>query len=143
MNIFKYFTPSGSAEYVPWYELLEKPFFAPPSWVFGVAWGIIYPLIAIAFILSLVYYFRKKVEFSFIAVFIANLVANVAFTPIQFGLRNNLFSAIDILIVLGTLIYIEKVAWSRSKIVFFLLLPYLLWGAFATVLQLSITYLNW
>jgi len=74
-----------------------------------------------------------------------NLVFNFAFTPIQFGLRNNLLSAIDIALVVGTLIWALMALWYASpelRWVIYVNIPYLLWGCFATVLQFTITYLN-
>jgi translocator protein len=78
-----------------------------------------------------------------------NLVFNFAFTPLQFGLQNNLLAAIDILLVLGTLIWAMIAIWklapqSFSDVgwVFYVNIPYLVWVSFATILQLTITYLN-
>lgn len=124
------------------YSTIEKPFFSPPDYVFGLAWSIIYPLIAIAFIIALIMWWRKRLEGKFVAVFIVNLLANIAFTPILIVWNNLLFATIDILIVLGTLIYIMREFWYASRFVWALLLPYLVWGGFATFLQVSIYFLN-
>jgi len=128
--------------YAEFYQAIEKPFFAPPDWMFGVAWGIIYPLIAIAFVYLAYLTWKKKVPISLIVVFAINLIANFLFTPIQLGLEPLWPASIDILVVLGTLAYLEWKLLKYSKILFVLLLPYLLWGAFATVLQLTITLIN-
>ena len=77
--------------------------------------------------------------------FLLNLIFNFAFTPIQFGLKNNLLAAIDILLVVGTLIWTLYSIWHASPNLHWVVyanIPYLLWGAFATILQLTITYLN-
>lgn len=126
-----------------WYQALEKPFFAPPSWAFGLAWGIIYPLIAIALVFLLLCLVREKIPRTLFWLFVANMVANFLFSPIQFILKNNFLAMLDIFVVLITLVIFEIKVWKCSKIVFWLLMPYLLWGAFATVLQVSITILNW
>ncbi|MBP9817029.1 MAG: tryptophan-rich sensory protein [Candidatus Pacebacteria bacterium] len=128
--------------YPEFYQSIDKPFFAPPEWMFGLAWGIIYPLIAIAFVYLAYLTWKKKVPVSLIAVFAVNLIANFLFTPIQLGLDALWPASVDILIVLGTLLYLEIRLFRYSKILFVLLLPYLLWGAFATVLQLTITFIN-
>ena len=78
----------------------------------------------------------------FISSFILNLLFNAAYTPIQFGLKNNLLASVDILLVLGTLLWALKVIWPRVRWVAYVNIPYLLWVAFATLLQLSITWLN-
>jgi translocator protein len=128
--------------YQEFYQSIQKPFFAPPDWVFGLAWGIIYPLIAVAFIYLVYLTSKKRVPTYLIWIFIVNLIANLLFTPIQLGLTALWPATIDILIILGTLVFLEWKIWRHSKTIFFLLLPYLLWGAFATILQLTITFTN-
>ena len=75
--------------------------------------------------------------------FILNLIFNFAFTPLQFGLKNNILAAIDIVLVLGTLIWAMAAIYPRARWIAFMQIPYLLWVLFATVLQLNITYLNY
>ena len=74
--------------------------------------------------------------------FILNLVFNFAFTYFQFGIRNFNLAAIDILLTLATIIWMFVAIWPYYKTVVYLNIPYLLWVTFATVLQLTITYLN-
>ena len=74
--------------------------------------------------------------------FLLNLIFNFAFTPIQFGLQNNLLAALDILLVLGTLIWAMLAIFPHARWLTYIQAPYLLWVLFATVLQLTITFLN-
>lgn len=74
--------------------------------------------------------------------FILNLVFNFAFTPLQFGLRNNFLAAIDILLVLITLIWAMVAIFPYARWITYIQIPYLLWVTFASYLQLTITYLN-
>lgn len=74
--------------------------------------------------------------------FLLNLVFNFAFTPIQFGLKNNLLASVDILLVLGTLVWAMIAIFPHARWVTYINIPYLLWVSFATVLQLTVTYLN-
>ena len=77
--------------------------------------------------------------------FALNLIFNLAFTPIQFGLKNNLLATLDILLVVGTLIWALVAVWHAApnmRWVVYANIPYLLWGIFATALQINITYLN-
>ena len=129
-------------DYVTWYGALEKPFFAPEPWVFGFAWGIIYPLIALAVIWSLYLFYKKRLNLNFILLFAVNIFFNLTFTPVLFLTQNNIVASLNILAVLITLAFLQYFAWKKSKVVFALLVPYLLWGAFATVLQLTLTVLN-
>jgi len=128
--------------YQEFYAAIDKPFFAPPDWVFGVAWGIIYSLIAIAFVYLVYLAFKKKAPVALVLVFIANLIANFLFTPIQLGLEALWPASLDILVVVGTLLYLEFKVLKYSKILFVLLLPYLLWSVFATVFQITIMLTN-
>ncbi len=125
-----------------WYAQLQKPFFAPPADVFGPVWAVLYVVIAISFGYVLVQCLRRRLPFSVLLPFMLNLLFNAAYTPIQFGLRNNLLASFDILLVLGTLIWAMAVIWRRARWVALVNIPYLLWVSFATVLQLSITWLN-
>lgn len=125
-----------------WYSQLIKPFWAPPAWIFGPVWTVLYAIIALTF--GKVFYmaWRKRIGFMVAVPFILNLIFNFAFTPIQFGLKNNLLAAADILLVLGTLIWAMKAIYPHSRRLAYFQIPYLLWVSFATVLQLTITFLN-
>lgn len=125
-----------------WYQALIKPAWAPPAWLFGPVWTFLYAVIAGTF--AVVFYKAATKKWSAAAAvpFALNLVFNLAFSPIQFGLQNNLLAAADILLVLATLIWALSAIWSRARWIAYANLPYLAWVAFATVLQLTITYLN-
>jgi tryptophan-rich sensory protein len=71
-----------------------------------------------------------------------NVLSNVLFTPIQFGLRNLPLALLDILVVLGTLVWAIVLLWPLALLAAVALLPYLVWVSIATVLQASITAMN-
>lgn len=121
---------------------LVKPDWAPPSWVFSPVWTVLYILIAVTFGKVFTMLWRKEIRSSVAAPFVLNLLFNFAFTPIQFGLQNNLLAAADILLVLGTLIWAMAAVYPHARWVAYAQIPYLLWVSFATALQLTITYLN-
>lgn len=125
-----------------WYAQLIKPDWAPPSFLFGPVWTVLYVIIAITFITVFVKVWKKEWPKSLLAPFLLNLLFNFSFTPIQFGLKNNFLAALDILLVLGTLIWAMKVVLPKAKWISYALIPYLLWVSFATVLQITITFLN-
>jgi len=128
-----------------WYSQIIKPSWSPPSWIFGPVWTVLYAIIAVTF--GNVFYkaLTGKIPLIVTLPFLLNIIFNLAFTPLQFGLKNNLLALIDILLVLGTLIWALYALWKFSPqlhwIVYFNI-PYLLWVSFATILQLTITYLN-
>lgn len=126
-----------------WYQTLIRPDFAPPSWVFGPVWSVLYAIIAVSFGYVFLQVIRGAIPWVVALPFVLNLLSNAAFTPLQFGLQNNLLAAIDIFIVLGTLLWALYVIYPYAPWVAYVNIPYLLWVSFATVLQVSITYLNW
>lgn len=125
-----------------WYSQLVKPQWAPPGWVFGPVWTVLYLIIALSF--GTVFYrvFKGTLPKRVAVPFVLNLIFNFAFTPLQFGLRNNLLAAVDVVLVLITLIWSIASVWPRILWVALVNLPYLLWVSFATVLQLTIIWLN-
>jgi tryptophan-rich sensory protein len=74
--------------------------------------------------------------------FILNLVFNFIFSPLQFRLKNNLLAAIDIILVLFTLVWSLVVIIPHFTWIAYINIPYLLWVSFASILQLTVTYLN-
>ncbi len=125
-----------------WYSLLKKPSWAPPSWIFGPVWTVLYVVIAVSFGSVFVMALQRKIAWMVALPFILNLVFNASFTPIQFGLKSNGLAALDILLVLATLIWAMIAIYPHARWIAYAQIPYLLWVLFATVLQLTVTYLN-
>lgn len=125
-----------------WYQQLIKPSWSPPAWLFGPVWSVLYILIVISFGKVFLMAWQKQIALIVALPFILNLIFNFAFTPIQFGLKNNLLAAVDILLVLGTLIWAMIAIYPHASWVAYAQVPYLLWVSFATILQLAVTYLN-
>jgi tryptophan-rich sensory protein len=125
-----------------WYAQLMKPHWSPPAWIFGPVWTFLYVLIAVSFGKVFWMYFKKQIPFLVALPFVLNLIFNFSFTPLQFGLKNNLLSAVDIVLVLATLIWAMVAIYPHARWISYIQIPYLLWVTFATTLQLTITYLN-
>jgi translocator protein len=125
-----------------WYGTLIKPSWSPPAWIFGPVWTVLYLIIAISYGYVGWLFIKGKIPFVVLLPFILNLIFNFAFTPIQFGLQNNFLAALDILLVLGTLIWAMIAIFPYTHRVTYANIPYLFWVSFATCLQLTITYLN-
>lgn len=127
------------------YTELLKPSWAPPGWLIGSVWGVLYAIIALSF--GTVFYkaFTKQIPWMVALPFALNLFFNFAFPPIQFRLVNNFLASIDILLVVGTLVWALYMVWHNVpelRWVVYANFPYLLWGIFASCVQLTITYLN-
>ena len=85
---------------------------------------------------------QGQIGFLVALLFVLNLIFNFAFSSIQFRLKNNYLAAIDILLVLLSLKWAMGAIFPYAEWITFIQIPYLLWVGFATILQLTVTYLN-
>lgn len=129
--------------WIEWYNSLDKPSWTPAPATIGLIWQILYPVIVVSFGFVFVQALRRKIEWKTALPFALNLVANLIFTPIQFGWRNLLLASADILLVWLTIPWMMAAIWSRYRWIAIAQIPYFVWVSIATVLQLAITYLNW
>ncbi len=125
-----------------WYLQLKKPSWAPPASLFGPVWSVLYLLIFLSF--GTVFYKTATGTLPwFLAIpFALNLLFNFIFTYLQFGLKNNLLAAIDIVLVAISLILALIFIYPFITWVVIINIPYLAWVLFATMLQINITVLN-
>lgn len=130
-------------DWMTWYNGLAKPSWTPPPATIGFIWQILYPIIFISFGFVFLQAIRKKIPWSVALPFAINLVANLIFTPIQFGMRNLPLAAVDILVVWTTIIWAAVAIWGHYRWVSVAQVPYFVWVSIATVLQLLITAWNW
>lgn len=133
----------AEVSWLEWYNGLVKPDWTPSPAMIGTIWQILYPVIAVTFAVVFVSWYREKIPGPVALPFLVNLVANLAFTPIQFGMRSLPLAAIDILIVWGSILWMMVAIWPHRKWIALAQLPYFAWVSTATVLQLSITWNNW
>lgn len=125
-----------------WYQQLIKPSWAPPASVFGPVWTVLYMGIFVSFGAVFAMAAQKKLPPAVAVPFALNLLFNALFTPLQFGLRSNILASIDIVLILGTLLWAMRSIVPHAPWIMYAQIPYLLWVAFATCLQLTITVLN-
>lgn len=128
--------------WLDWYNGLTKPAWTPSPATIGLIWRILYPIIVVTFGFVFVQAIRGKVGWKVAMPFAINLVANLIFTPIQFGMRNLPLAAVDIVIVWATIIWMAVAVWRYYRWVSLAQIPYFLWVTLATMLQLSITWAN-
>jgi benzodiazapine receptor len=124
------------------YRELRKPTWAPPAWLFGPVWTVLYVLIAISFGYVIYQFTEGKIALALLLPFILNLIFNILFTPIQFGLKSNALASLDVLLVLATLVWAMYAIYAEAPWVAYVNIPYLAWVCFASTLQLTITFMN-
>jgi uncharacterized protein YbjT (DUF2867 family)/tryptophan-rich sensory protein len=124
-----------------WYSSLEKPVWTPPNWVFGPAWTVLYVMMAAA--AWLVWRRRPWARVGpALGLFSLQLMLNILWTPLFFGLQRPGLALVDILL-LWLAIAMTVVAFRRIRpLAGWMLVPYLLWVTFATALNLAIWRLN-
>jgi benzodiazapine receptor len=129
-------------DWMTWYNSLNKPEWTPAPKTIGTIWQILYPIIIISFGYVFLQAYKGKVSWYVALPFAINLVANILFTTIQFGMRNMPLAALDIVIVWGTIIWSMASIWHVSLWVMLAQIPYFVWVSIATVLQIYITLSN-
>ncbi|OGY11845.1 MAG: TspO protein [Candidatus Woykebacteria bacterium RIFCSPHIGHO2_01_FULL_43_29] len=125
-----------------WYVTLNKPVFAPPNWIFGPVWTLLYFLMGVAFYLIWKQGWKKKKVKTASMFFLAQLGLNFIWSPIFFGLRAPLLGLIVIVAMWALIVVTMKKFYPLSRLAFYLLVPYLLWVSFATILNAAIVLLN-
>lgn len=135
-------TPFTISAIPTWYAILNKPFFAPPNWIFGPVWTLLYFLMGIAFYLIWKQGWQKKKVKAAGLFFLAQLGLNFIWSPIFFGLRSPLLGLIVIVAMWALIVMTMKKFYPLSRLAFYLLVPYLLWVSFATLLNAAIVVLN-
>ncbi|RJP74064.1 MAG: tryptophan-rich sensory protein [Candidatus Zixiibacteriota bacterium] len=125
-----------------WYAGLEKPFFTPPSWVFGPVWITLYLLMGIAAFLVWNKGWDRADVRAALAVFGLQLLLNVAWSALFFGLRSPLLGLVDIVLLWLAILLTAYLFFQISRPAGYLLLPYLLWVTYAAALNFSLWRLN-
>lgn len=125
-----------------WYASLVKPALTPPSWIFSPVWTVLYVLMAVsAFLIWKKGWRRKEVRVALMA-FGFQLALNLVWSPLFFGLQSPRLALLDIVLLLAAISWTMVAFWRLSRTAAYLLLPYLVWVAFATYLNFSIWRLN-
>lgn len=125
-----------------WYTALAKPAWTPEPATIGRIWSLLYPILFLTLAFVAVQIVRRRLPPQAGIPFALNLASNLLFTPIQFGLRNLPLASVDILIVWATIVWMIAVLWRPHPWAAAAQIPYLAWVSTATVLQLSITWMN-
>lgn len=125
-----------------WYATLQRPSFSPPNWLFGPAWITLYILMGISIYLIWQKVEQNKTARGAIRLFWIHLFFNAIWSIIFFGLQNPGLAFVNIIIIWLLIIALMIKFWKINRWATYLLIPYLLWVSFASVLNYFIWYLN-
>ena len=118
-----------------WYAALTKPAFSPPNWLFGPVWTTLYILMGLAMYLV----WQKK---GTLKLFLIHLVFNAGWSVVFFGLHSILGGMVVIIILWGLIVYLTGMFYRIDRAAAYLLIPYLAWVSFASILNFSLLTLN-
>ena len=125
-----------------WYATLNKPWFTPPDYVFGPVWTVLYILMGIALYLVVSQGWEKKPVKTGVILFALQLVANLVWSVLFFGLHSPIAGVADIILLLALIIATILAFHRVSKPAALLLVPYLVWVCIATCLNVGVVLLN-
>lgn len=126
--IGSWFTDTGE-----WYEE-AKPAIAPPNYVFGIVWFILYAMIGLSIYFRWVYSGNNDKK-RIVVFYGINLILNILWSYMFFGLKNPFLGMIFIILILASIIQLIYYNWRSYKWSAYLLIPYLLWVIFASILN--------
>jgi tryptophan-rich sensory protein len=133
------FTVTGPGS---WYEVLQKPWFTPPGWVFAIVWTLLYFLMGFAFYLVWMEAGHGKDIDMAVFAFFAQLVVNALWSYLFFGLEMPLFGLTGVVILWFMIAITLYVFRQVSRAAALLLVPYLIWVTFAGILNYWILVMN-
>lgn len=129
---------------IEWQNTLRKPFFAPPDWLFGPAWTVLFLLMGVAFYLVWLKWPAKEAKMA-MALYLAQLTLNVLWNYLFFGLQNStgmMLALLEIVILLAMIVLTTYRFYQVDRRAGYLMVPYLLWVAFAACLTAALWRMN-
>ena len=122
-----------------WYAGLQKPPFNPPNWVFAPTWTVLYVMIAVAGWRT---YLQEETTALPMQLWLAQMILNFLWSPVFFTLHHMTFALAIILTLLAVIVGFIWVQWGENRVAAGLFVPYVVWAAFASLLNYSIYRLN-
>ena len=122
----------------PWYSQIILPSFNPPSWVFAPVWSTLYLLMSLAIWRVWIKFFDTKL----LKIYFVHLFFNSTWSVVFFGFHLIGAALINLVIILIFISILMKEYFSRDKVSFYLMTPYLIWSSYAFILNSSIFLLN-
>ncbi|MDD2696686.1 MAG: tryptophan-rich sensory protein [Candidatus Pacebacteria bacterium] len=125
-----------------WYFYLNKPSFSPPNWLFAPVWTTLFLLMGIALYLVWKRGLGDKQSKEAVEIFFLQLVLNVLWSVIFFGLKSPGLAFFEILILWAAIFYTMLDFFQLDKKAAYLLIPYIVWVSFASILNFFVWRLN-
>ncbi|MCF7806388.1 MAG: tryptophan-rich sensory protein [Simkaniaceae bacterium] len=123
-----------------WYQSLHKPSWTPPNILFPIVWPILY--LSMAFAITHMRFKQGRYEQKWLTPFLVQLSINLSWSFLFFSLRSPLLGFIGVVLLIISLLWTMIAFFRTSKCACFVLIPYLGWVIFATILNASILVLN-
>jgi len=125
-----------------WYAYLEKPVFSPPNWIFAPVWTFLYLMMGISLFLILINNHKVNEVKNAVIYFAIQLVLNVLWSIVFFSLHS-ILGGIIIIVALFVMIFLTTIKFSKIyEIAAIIMIPYLVWVGFASILNISLFFLN-
>ena len=125
----------ASVDAPSFYAQLSKPSWAPPAWVFGPVWTVLYGLMGIA---AWLVWRSPGPKRAALTLFGAQLVANALWSWLFFAWHRGALAAVEILVLLALIVAMIMAFWHVSRAAALLMVPYLLWVGFASLLTWAV-----
>lgn len=117
-----------------WYEALNKPFFNPPNYIFGIVWPILYVLMAMVSFLQAQNIFK---------LYVMQIILNGLWSWLFFVFQSTAFAFLDIvLLIFLNILILKQLRETKAWVSVLLYIPYVFWICFASALNLAILVLN-
>ena len=123
----------------PWYSLLIKPSFNPPDWIFAPVWTTLYLMMTISI---WIYWHNKNRDMNTIYIYFIHLIFNTTWSIVFFVFHNLIVALIVLVILIGLIVNLILRFKHLTMTSVYLMIPYLLWGCFALILNFNLLLLN-
>ena len=121
-----------------WYQNINKPSWNPPPWIFGPVWSTLYLMMAVAAFLV----WRQEGWSRAMTAYLVQLIFNAAWTPLFFGAKRIDWACVNIIALWFAILVTILCFWRVNKVAAWILIPYLGWVSFATVLNATLWAMN-
>ena len=122
----------------PWYSQLILPSFNPPSWVFAPVWSTLYLMMSLA----IWKIWTKIYESKILKIYFIHIFFNSTWTVVFFGFHQIGLALFNLIIILIFIIILMREYFTKDKISFILMIPYLIWSSYALILNSAIFLFN-